>query len=246
MSCCANVQCDGPDLKPPDRRYRRVLWAALAINTTLFMVEIVAGLTAASAALQADALDFLADAANYGISLFVVGMALRYRATAALAKGLTMSLLGLWVLAITLWHAWRQTLPEAPVMGVIGIVALIANGICFVLLWSSRHGDSNKRAVWVCSRNDVIGNLAVLLATIGVFGTGTGWPDVMVAAIMACLALQGAWQVIRLAVAELEADSNSRDQPKTVAARIRRLFATLTPSFTIHSSRCFAKILSRS
>src|SRR6267154_1600294 len=98
MSCCANIQCDGPDSTPPDRRYRRVLWTALAINATLFVVEIVAGLTAYSVSLQADALDFLADAANYGISLFVAGMALRYRATAALAKGLTMSLFGLWVL----------------------------------------------------------------------------------------------------------------------------------------------------
>jgi cation diffusion facilitator family transporter len=223
MSCCANIQCDGPDLKLPHRHYRRVLWAALAINTTLFLVEIVAGLTAASVSLQADALDFLADAVNYGISLFVVGMALRFRAIAALAKGLTMGLFGLWVLGITLWHAWHQTLPEAPVMGVIGIVALIANGICFVLLWSSRHGDSNMRAVWVCSRNDAIGNLAVLLAAFGVFGTGTGWPDVMVAAIMACLALQGAWRVIRLAVAELETDPHSRAKPTNFTARMRRL-----------------------
>jgi Co/Zn/Cd efflux system component len=225
MSCCANAQCESPDLRPPDRRYRRVPRTALAINITLFMVEIVAGLTAASVSLQADALDFLADAANYGISLFVVGMTLRYRAAAALAKGLTMSLFGLWILGITLWHAWRQTLPEAPVMGVIGIVALIANGICFVLLWTSRHGDSNMRAVWVCSRNDVMGNLAVLLAAFGVFGTGTGWPDVIVAAIMACLALQGAWQVIRLAVAELEADPRSMEKPKTFIARMRRLIA---------------------
>jgi Co/Zn/Cd efflux system component len=223
MSCCANVHCDGEDLKPPHHRYRPVLWAALAINSTLFLVEIVAGLTAASVSLQADALDFLADAANYGISLFVVGMALRYRATAALAKGLTMSLFGLWVLGIALWHAWHQTLPEAPVMGVIGIVALIANGICFVLLWRSRDGDSNMRAVWVCTRNDMIGNLAVLLASFGVFGTRTGWPDVMVAAIMAFLALQGGWRVIRLAVDELDAEPHSR--AKSVAVRMRRLFA---------------------
>jgi cation diffusion facilitator family transporter len=229
MSCCADVHCSGPDAKPPDRRYRRVLWIALGINATLFIVEIVAGLTAASVSLQADALDFLADTANYGISLFVIGMALRYRATAALAKGTTMGVFGLWVMGTTLWHAWHETLPEATVMGAIGIVALIANGVCFALLWTSRKGDSNMRAVWVCSRNDVIGNLAVLLAALGVFGTGTRWPDVIVAAVMACLALQGAWQVIRAALTELELEQHSRDKPKTITARIRILFERPRP-----------------
>ncbi len=206
MSCCSQGYCSGPESKPPDRSYRRVLWAALAINTTLFLAEIAAGLAAGSASLQADALDFLADAANYGISLFVVGMTPRYRAAAALAKGGTMGLFGLWVLGMTFWHAWFGTLPEAAVMGVVGVIALIANGVCFTLLWATRNGDSNMRAVLVCSRNDVIGNLAVLLAAFGVFGTGTGWPDMAVAAIMACLALQGAWQVIRLAAVEIRGD----------------------------------------
>jgi hypothetical protein len=180
-----------------------VLSAALAINTILFLVELAAGVAAGSASLQADALDFLADAANYGISLFVVGMALRYRASAALAKGATMGVFGVWVLGMTLWHVWHGTLPRAAVMGAIGGAALLANGICLALLWTSRHGDSNMRATWVCSRNDVIGNLAVLLAAVGVFGTGTGWPDVIVAAVMASLALHGAWQIMRLAVAEM-------------------------------------------
>jgi cation diffusion facilitator family transporter len=229
MSCCADVHCRGEEAKAPDRRYRRVLWIALAINATLFIVEIVAGLTADSVSLQADALDFLSDTANYGISLFVIGMALRYRATAALAKGSTMGVFGLWVMATTLWHVWHETLPQAAVMGVIGILALGANGICFALLWSHRNGDSNMRAVWVCSRNDVMGNLAVLLAALGVFGTGTRWPDVIVAAVMGCLALQGAWQVIRLALTESEADQHSRGSPKTIKARIRRFFARLRP-----------------
>jgi Co/Zn/Cd efflux system component len=221
MSCCADVRCGGPEAKPPDRGYRRVLWIALAINATLFIVEIVAGLTAASVSLQADALDFLADTANYGISLFVIGLALRYRATAALAKGTTMGVFGLWVMGTTLWHAWHKTLPQATVMGVIGIVALGANVICFALLWSHRNGDSDRRALWVCSRNDVMGNLAVLLAALGVLGTGTRWPDVIVAAVMACLALQGAWQVIRIALTEFENDQHSRAKPETIAARIR-------------------------
>jgi Co/Zn/Cd efflux system component len=188
----------------PDSRYRRVLWAVLAINGTMFLIEIVAGVAAGSASLQADALDFLADAANYGISLFVVGMALRYRASAALAKGVTMGLFGLWVLSTAFWHAASGTVPEAATMGAVGVVALLANGASFALLWVYRGGDSNMRSVWLCSRNDVIGNFAVLLAALGVFNSGKGWPDIFVALVMACFALQGAWLVIRLALAELQ------------------------------------------
>jgi Co/Zn/Cd efflux system component len=183
--------------------YRRVLWAVLAINAAMFAVEIGAGLAAGSAALQADALDFLGDAANYAISLFVVGMALRYRATTALAKGVTMSLFGLWVLGITFWHAWHGTLPHAVTMGAVGFTALAANGAAFGMLWRHRGGDANMRSAWICTRNDVLGNIAVLLAALGVFGTGTGWPDVIVAAIMAILALQGAATVIVHAMLEL-------------------------------------------
>lgn len=186
-----------------DRRFRRVLWAALVINGAMFLVEIAAGLLAGSVSLQADALDFLADAANYGISLFVLGMALRYRAMAALAKGATMAVLGLWVLGSTVWHAVAGTLPDAATMGAVGGAALVANAAVFGLLWAYRRGDSNMRSVWLCSRNDVVGNVAVLLAAAGVFGTGTGWPDVIVAAMMALLALQGAWVVLRLARSEL-------------------------------------------
>ena len=183
--------------------YRRVLWIVLTINAVMFAVEIGAGLAAGSASLQADALDFLGDAGNYAISLFVVGMALRYRAMAALAKGITMAIFGMWVLAITGWHAWHGTLPQAFTMGAVGLAALAANAASFGLLWSHRRGDANMRSAWICTRNDVLGNLAVLLAALGVFGTGTGWPDVLVAAIMATLALQGALVVIRQARVEL-------------------------------------------
>jgi Co/Zn/Cd efflux system component len=148
-------------------------------------------------------LDFLADTANYGISLFVVGMALNYRAGAALAKGVTMGVFGVWVMGTSLWHAFYGTVPEAVTMGAVGVAALIANAVCLVLLWAYRGGDSNMRSVWLCSRNDVIGNFAVMLAALGVFGTGTGWPDVIVASIMSGLALQGAWHVIRQASGEL-------------------------------------------
>jgi Co/Zn/Cd efflux system component len=191
-------------LRARDRAYRRALWFVLAINAAMFLLEIGAGLAAGSASLQADALDFLGDAGNYAISLFVVGMALRFRAMAALAKGATMGVFGLWVIGITVWHAIHGTLPQAFTMGVIGFTALAANAASFAVLWTHRGGDSNMRSAWICTRNDVIGNFAVLLAAIGVFGTGTGWPDLIVAAIMGVLALQGAIVVFRQALAELQ------------------------------------------
>src|SRR5262245_22446052 len=204
--CCDHNDCDHNDMADPHRGnpiYRRVLWAVLAINTVMFAVEIGAGLAAGSAALQADALDFLGDSANYGISLFVVGMALRYRAMAALAKGATMGLFGLWVTGTILWHAVHGTLPSAFTMGAVGFTALAANAASFGLLWAYRGGDANMRSAWICTRNDVLGNLAVLLAAAGVFGTGTGWPDIIVAAMMAALALQGAWIVTWQSLVEL-------------------------------------------
>jgi Co/Zn/Cd efflux system component len=189
--------------------YRRALWAVLAINAVMFVVEIGAGLAAGSASLQADALDFLGDTANYAISLFVVGMALRYRASTALLKGSTMGLFGLWVLGVTAWHVWHGTVPHALTMGAVGSAALLANAASFGLLLAHRGGDANMRSAWICTRNDVLGNLAVLLAALGVFGTGTGWPDVVVATLMAMVALQGAVIVIRHSLAEL------RPQPVT-------------------------------
>ena len=198
-ACCGG----GAELRARDRAYRRALWLVLVINAAMFLLEIGAGLAAGSASLQADALDFLGDAGNYAISLFVVGMALRYRAMAALAKGATMGVLGLWVIGITGWHAIHGTLPQAFAMGMIGFAALVANAASFAVLWAHRGGNSNMRSAWVCTRNDVIGNLAVLLAAFGVFGTGAGWPDLIVAAIMGTLALQGAAIVCRHALAEL-------------------------------------------
>ncbi|MGB6766859.1 MAG: cation transporter [Methyloceanibacter sp.] len=183
--------------------HRRVLWTVLTINLIMFLIEVGAGLAAGSASLQADALDFLGDAGNYAISLFVVGMALRYRATAALVKGATMDVFGLWVVGTVIWHAAHGTLPNDFTMGAVGIAALIANAASFGLLWAYRSGDANMRSAWVCTRNDVFGNLAVLLAAIGVFGTGTGWPDIIVATTMAALALQGAWIVVSQSRAEL-------------------------------------------
>ena len=201
-NCCCDCRENDPQRGNPV--YRRILWIVLAINAVMFAVEIGAGLAAGSASLQADALDFLGDAGNYAISLFVVGMELRYRAMAALAKGSTMAIFGLWVLAITGWHAWQETLPHAFTMGAVGFAALAANAASFALLWSYRGGDANMRSAWICTRNDVLGNLAVLLAALGVFRASAGWPDVMVATTMASLALQGAFTVIRPARAELQ------------------------------------------
>jgi Co/Zn/Cd efflux system component len=198
-SCCA----PSLDRNHDSAGYRRVLWAVLGINAIMFLVEIGAGFAAGSASLQADALDFLGDAANYGISLLVVGMPLRYRASAAMAKGITMGAFGLWVIGIAIWHATHGTLPNAFAMSTVGVAALLANAASFGLLWVYRHGDANMRSAWICTRNDVLGNLAVLLAALGVFGTGTGWPDIAVATIMAALALQGAATVTKQSLGEL-------------------------------------------
>jgi Co/Zn/Cd efflux system component len=186
--------------------WRRALWIALAINGAFFLTEVIAGAAAGSAALQADALDFFGDAANYAISLGVAGMALTWRARAALAKGGTLVVFALWVLGSTAWHAFHGTLPEAEVMGMVGFGALVANGGVALMLYRFRNGDANMRSVWICSRNDALGNLAVLLAAMGVFGTGTGWPDVMVAGIMGALGLWGGWQIIGQAHSELRTE----------------------------------------
>lgn len=200
-NCCSGgCHAATQDMAP---RFRKALWAALAINAAMFLVEIVAGVAAGSSSLQADALDFLGDAANYGVSLFVLGMSLRRRAMASMLKGATMGAFGLWVIGNTGYHLLHGTVPEASVMGLIGTAALTANAAVAAMLYAFRDGDSNMRSVWICSRNDAIGNIAVLGAASGVFTTGKGWPDLAVAAIMATLALSGATQVIRHALAEL-------------------------------------------
>lgn len=201
--CCGGCQ---PEAPVEDRRWRTVLWVALLINAAMFVVEIVAGVTAGSASLKADALDFLGDSANYAISLGVAGMALRWRARAALMKGVSLLLLGLWVFVSTVWMATAGALPKAETMGAIGILALLANLVCALMLWRHREGDANRRSVWICSRNDAIGNIAVVAAALGVFGTGTIWPDVGVAVILAGLGVSGGFQIIAQARAELHSE----------------------------------------
>ncbi|MBF7014257.1 cation transporter [Novosphingobium resinovorum] len=199
--CCGGSQDDTEKLN--HAAWRRVLWIALVINAVMFGVEIVAGVTAGSASLKADALDFLGDTANYALSLGVAGMTLAWRARAAMAKGVSILLFGVWVLGNTVWMAAQGVVPAAETMGIVGVIALVANLACAAMLWRHREGDANQRSVWICSRNDAIGNIAVVAAALGVFGTGTGWPHIAVAAIMAALALSGGWQIIRQARAEL-------------------------------------------
>ena len=185
------------------RGYCRVLWIALVVNAAMFAVEVAGGLGTRSVSLLADAVDFFGDAANYGLALLVLGMAVRWRARAALFKGATMGAFGVFVLGKAAWNAASGAVPDAVTMGAIGALALVANVAVAVMLYAWRDGDANMRSVWLCSRNDAIGNLAVMAAALGVLGTGTAWPDLAVATIMGVLGLSAARSVIVQARAEL-------------------------------------------
>jgi Co/Zn/Cd efflux system component len=201
VSGCCESGCSAS--ARPDPRFRRVLWIALVVNAAMFAVELGAGLRADSASLLADAADFLGDAANYAVSLFVLALAPVWRSRAAALKGASMGVYGVAVLAVAGYNLSRGALPNASAMGAIGFLALLANLGVAALLYRFRSGDANMRSVWLCTRNDAIGNVAVMLAALGVFGTGAGWPDLIVAAIMATLALTAARQVLRQAGGEL-------------------------------------------
>ena len=195
--------CPAPDpAAAQDDTYRRVLWIALVVNGVMFLVEIIASVLSGSVSLQADALDFFGDAANYGISLFVLSMSLRTRANAALFKAACMALFGIFVLGQAGYRALAGVAPDAATMGVIGLVALVANIGVAVILFRFRSGDANMRSVWLCSRNDAFGNLAVILAAGGVFATSTRWPDLAVAVLVAGLALSAAAHVAGIALRE--------------------------------------------
>jgi Co/Zn/Cd efflux system component len=184
-------------------RYRRILWIVIALNALMFGVEAAAGALAGSMALQADAMDFAADAATYGLTLYMLGKPDRWRASAALIKGASLALMGAYVLGATLWRVFVTGTPEPIVMGAVGFAALVVNATAALLLFRFREGDANIRSVWLCSRNDAIGNVAVMLAALGVFGTGTAWPDLAVAAIMAGLFLYSASSILRQTLGEL-------------------------------------------
>jgi Co/Zn/Cd efflux system component len=195
-ACCSGgvLAFDGMD-----PRYKRVLWAVIGINGAMFLTEMVAGQLAGSQALKADALDFLADTITYGLSLAVIGTSLRTRATAALFKGLSLSLMALWVFGSTVYQTLILGLPSAELMGVIGFLALAANLGSVLLLLPYKDGDANVRSVWLCSRNDAIGNVVVMAAALGVWGTATAWPDLIVAALMAGIFTTSSVQILRQA-----------------------------------------------
>jgi Co/Zn/Cd efflux system component len=183
--------------------YRRVLWAAFAINAAMFVTEVGGSLVSGSASLLADAVDFAGDAANYGLSLAVLGLPLAWRSRAALVKAASMAMFGAAVLAKTAWATLHGVPPEVITMGAIAVLALGANVAVATLLYAHRDGDANMRSVWLCTRNDVLGNLAVIGAALGVHRTGAAWPDLVVAAIIASLALGAALSVARQAYGEL-------------------------------------------
>lgn len=190
--------------------YARALWIALAVNAAMFAVEIAAGLRSGSVSLLADAIDFFGDAANYGVSLAVLTMHLAWRARTALLKAASMALFGGAVLARSAWSAWQGIVPEPATMGVVGTLALAANVGVALMLYRFREGDANMRGVWLCTRNDALGNVAVLAAALGVFGSGTAWPDLAVATGMALLALTSAWAIGRQAQSELRPQHRPR------------------------------------
>jgi len=201
--CCgATPRFDGLD-----PRYKHTLWIVIALNAAMFAVELAAGALAHSQALQADALDFLADTVTYGLSLAVIGASLRTRALAALGKGVSLVLMSLWVLGATVYRTFFLALPHAEVMGGIALLALAANATSVLLLMRYREGDANIRSVWLCSRNDALGNVIVMLAALGVWGSHTAWPDLAVAAIMAGVFLTSSVQILRQAWEEYRAES---------------------------------------
>lgn len=210
--CCEHETPPAQSLDPANlARYRKILWIALIVNAALFAIEIAAGLQAGSLSLLADAIDFAGDATNYAVSLAVLASALAWRARAAILKAVSMMAFGLFILGRALWSLWHGTVPEAMTMGMVAVLALAANlGVAW-LLYAYREGDANMRSVWLCTRNDAIGNLAVMTAALGVFGTGTAWPDLVVASLMAGLALQGGWAVLRQARQELKTGEVAED-----------------------------------
>ena len=204
MSACCDGGCS-TGTPPADPHYRRILWIALWVNALMFGVELLGGWRAGSVSLLADAVDFLGDAANYGISLFVLALAPVWRSRTAFVKGVTMGLYGIFVLGTTLWQLRSGTVPQAQTMGAIGMAALMANCLVGALLFAYRKGDANMRSVWLCTRNDAIGNLAVLLAALGVWKAGSGLPDLLVATVMGLLGLSAARPVTGQALGELRA-----------------------------------------
>lgn len=221
--CCGDIHCgESASAARFTKRFRTALWVALIANFAMFVVEASASWRAESSALLADAADFLGDSANYAVSLLALAAGALWRSRVALLKGWTMGLYGVGVLAVVAWNVWRVAAPAPATMAVIGFAALVVNVGVAVMLYAFRDGDANMRSVWLCSRNDAIGNVAVMLAAAGVFGTGTAWPDVGVAVLMAMLGLTAARSVIGHARAELAAASAEDRDAARDASELRR------------------------
>lgn len=199
-ACCSGP---GPKFDGMSPGYRHTLWLVIIVNAVMFVVEIGAGALAGSQALKADALDFLGDALTYGISLWAIGKSLATRSYAAIFKGLSLAGMGLWVFGSTVYEVFVLQLPKAGIMGTVGLLALLANLLSVVLLMKYRDGDANVRSVWLCSRNDAIGNVVVMLAALAVFFTKSAWPDLVVAGALAGLFLWSSVQILKQAVEEL-------------------------------------------
>tara|TARA_R110002096_G_scaffold116168_1_gene251800 strand:- start:740 stop:1369 length:630 start_codon:yes stop_codon:yes gene_type:complete len=196
--CCDDVKFDGMDPK-----YKRALIYVIIINALMFLVEMPMGFVGNSHALKADALDFLGDTFTYGISLAVIGKAASLRSKAALFKGISLFAMGIWVLGSTIYSVFYLHQPTAMIMGSVGLAALAANLLSVLLLVRFKDGDANVRSVWLCSRNDAISNIMVIIAASGVWASGSGWPDVIVAGLMASIFISGAFSIIKQARHEL-------------------------------------------
>ncbi len=202
--CCENKTFDGASVA-----YKRALLAVIAINAVMFAVEMTAGMMSGSQALKADALDFAGDTATYALSLFVIGASIRTRAIASLIKGGSLAAIAIAVLSMTLARLLDSTPPEAGTMGLVGLLALVANLASVLILLRWRDGDSNVRSVWLCSRNDAIGNTGVILAGGLVALTETAWPDLVVAVLLASLFLKSAGAITLQALHELRTGAHA-------------------------------------
>ena len=217
MAC----SCSAPEPKSPAPGFRKALWIALWVNLAMFVVEGVASLSSGSVSLMADAIDFFGDSANYILSLTVLSMGMLWRGRSAMVKGITMTAFGLVVWARAVWVVQAGITPEPLTMGAVGLLALAANVSVAAMLFKFREGDSDMRSVWLCSRNDAISNIAVMVAALGVFGTGTAWPDLIVAAIMGTLAITAGISVMRHARSDIAQARASEAQPAATASSSR-------------------------
>ncbi len=187
----------------PTQRYTRILWVGLIVNLTMFAVEIIAGWKGGSVSLLADAVDFFGDGVNFAASIFAMTLATVWRSRVALFKGYVMVAYGAFIMAKAAGASVYGTTPEHELMGMIGLLALVANVFVAVLLYAYREGDANMRSVWICTRNDALGNVLILIAAAGVLGTGSRWPDLAVASLMGALAISGGLSVLRRARDEI-------------------------------------------